>query len=133
MYAQNRINEEEKYKKDFIYRLLLDEQANDILIQTCTHIINCIHETYPNTSNRLKQVFNRCIENPTRVAMHGLLFFALFQEPKLQNIFKNKVNPQKLKHFTEKQLEEESQKFLNGIHTSLRAYVEDTRWHYCLE
>ena len=133
MYTQHRENEEEKYKRDLMYRLLLDPQADDILKQTTIHIVQHVLQRYPNASNRLQQTLNRCIENPTRVAIHGLLFFALFQEHDIQNIFKDKVNPNKLQQFIQTQLETESEKFLSGIHTSLRAYVEDTRWHYCMK
>ena len=83
-------------------------------------------------STRMKNILNRTITSDDRVAKHALLFFALYQEPQLYTTFMNRicVPPDKFTLFVKTELPTTVDKLLRGAFTSLRAFVEDTRWTY---
>jgi hypothetical protein len=68
-----------------------------------------------------------------RVAKHALIFFALYQAPSLCQLFTHptpRVPPEKFTRFVQTELPVMVEKLMQGSFTSLRAFVEDTRWVY---
>ena len=84
------------------------------------------------TSKRLQNIFKRVLSDNDRVAKHSLLLFAMAYDPELlQGWSKNiKVPPEKMNTFVKHYLHQNITNLLEGTFTSVRAFVEDLRWHY---
>ena len=74
------------------------------------------------------------VSEGSRVLKHGLLFFALANEPFVIDILstKGKIPPERYELFYKTSLIPGSQKLLNGVLTSLWAYVEHIRGEYVI-
>jgi len=132
-YKQQYTVELNRQKKDLMYHILVNTDATT-LDDVCNEIINTVLTNYTDQSVRLKTMLKKTKENKDRVAKHALLFFALYQEPKTKSFFLNskvpRVPPEKFTAFVENELPPLVEKLMNGAYTSLRAFVEDTRWTY---
>ena len=134
MYKQMSESESVRCRSDMLYDCIVNVHS-DQLDNICTEICNIVAQRWePNVqSTRMKNMMKQTLASDDRVAKHALLFFALYQEPSLQTLFINevpRVPPEKFAFFLEKELPQTVQKLLKGAFTSLRAFVEDTRWTY---
>ncbi len=133
-YSKMSVIEKKRQQSDLMYHIIVNSRAdtlNDICNQIKTNIFNVYKEE--NMSKRLKQILNKICQNDDRVAKHALVFFALSQESNIQNIFIKdtpKVPPEKFKFFIDHELPKLLDKLVKGAFTSLRAFVEDSRWAY---
>jgi len=122
-----------RQQNDLMYHILVNSEANT-LNEICDAILKVLNSKYEGKSIRFENMLRQTIENDDRVAKHALLFFALFQEPEITNIFlktdKPRVPPEKFTAFVRDELPPLVNKLMNGAYTSLRAFVEDTRWTY---
>jgi len=126
--------EEHRQQQDLLYHIITNTEATT-LNEICATITAHACETYDKEkmSKRLNVILNNICQNKDRVAKHALVFFALSQEPIIQNIFTAdtpRVPPEKFKFFVESELPTMLEKLAKGAFTSLRAFVEDARWTY---
>lgn len=132
-YVKMSVIELQRQKRDLMYHLIVNTDAKT-LDDICNKISNHVLAKYPTASIRLKNMLHKIASSPDRIAKHGLLFFALFQESDTQNVFSSnelqRVPPEKFKWFLEHELPTLVEKLLKGSFTSLRAFVEDARWTY---
>lgn len=127
--------DESRIKNDILLRIIVTENAglNEIVESVVDELLNI----YPKMSMRLKAMLTT-IRNDTsnsvssRVLKHGLLFFALSNEPWVIDILSSRgsIPPQRYELFYESSLIPGSKKLLNGVLTSLWAYVEQIRGEY---
>ena len=122
-------------QSDLLYHLFVNTNTST-LDDICNQISKDLNAKYKDDmSVRLKNMIHRATMTKDRVAKHGFLLFALFQEPEIRDIFMGetpRVPPEKFKHFIDVELPACSEKLLKGALTSLRAFVEDARWNYCI-
>jgi len=132
-YKEHHEIEINRQKKDLMYHILLNTDATT-LDDVCNKIIGNIMVDYTEHSVRLQNMLQKIKESDDRIAKHALLFFALYQEPKTKSFFLNskvpRVPPEKFTTFVQNELPPLIEKLMNGAYTSLRAFVEDTRWTY---
>jgi len=105
------------------------------LQQLCNHIHQHITEKWSSTdmSSRMANMLRQVVVTDDRVAKHALIFFALYQVPSLCQLFTHptpRVPPEKFTRFVQTELPVMVEKLMQGSFTSLRAFVEDTRWVY---
>lgn len=122
---------------DFLFQLIAetDERLNEII----NLITKELRSTYPTMSKRLQSIL-QTIETSSdsdygiRVLKHGLLFFALANEPWAVDILTSRgiVPPERYELFYKDSLVPASQNLLNGVLTSLWAYVEQVRGDYVI-
>lgn len=121
-------------KKDLLYHIINNIEAetlDDICQRIVSHVVNKYGDSI---SIRLRQMLQKVTQNEDRVGKHAFVFFALAQEPESRQLFMSetpRVPPEKFKRFVEDELPTLVGKLTNGAFTSLRAFVEDTRWTYC--
>tara|TARA_B110001452_G_C15192822_1_gene414097 strand:+ start:113 stop:532 length:420 start_codon:yes stop_codon:yes gene_type:complete len=122
-----------RQKNDLMYHILVNTDATT-LDDVCNKIIKQVINNYTGQSVRLQNMLRKIKETDDRVAKHALLFFALYQEPNTKSFFLNskvpRVPPEKFTTFVQNELPPLVEKLMNGAYTSLRAFVEDTRWTY---
>lgn len=126
-------------QSDLLYHLFVNTNTST-LDDICNQISIDLKTKYKeDMSIRLQNMIRRATQTQDRVAKHGFLLFALYQEPELRSIFMGKgdkesprVPPEKFRQFIEHELPQCSEKLLKGALTSLRAFVEDARWNYCI-
>lgn len=123
-----------RQQQDLLYHIIINTEATT-LNEICQKIKQHAQDTYgeDNMSRRLKVILHNICQNKDRVAKHALVFFALHQEPIIQNIFiadTPRVPPEKFQFFVERELPTLLEKLAKGAFTSLRAFVEDARWTY---
>lgn len=125
--------EKRRCKSDKLYDCIVNTDSEK-LNTICTEMYNILSNRWKSKmSTRMKNILNQTITSDDRVAKHAFLFFALYQEPQLYNTFMNQtpcVPPDKFTLFVQKELPMTVDKLLRGAFTSLRAFVEDTRWTY---
>ena len=125
--------EKDREKKDLLYHIINNNEAKT-LDDICERVVTYVLQKYDGGSIRLKQMLQKVRQSDDRVGKHALVFFALQQEPECRDIFlpdTPRVPPEKFQHFVDKELPTLVEKLTNGAFTSLRAFVEDTRWTYC--
>jgi len=132
-YKEQQEVEIRRQKNDLMYHVILNVDATT-LDDVCNNIIDNVTKNYTGQSVRLQNMLRKIKETDDRVAKHALLFFALYQEPNIKSFFLNskvpRVPPKKFTTFVQKELPPLVEKLMNGAYTSLRAFVEDTRWTY---
>jgi hypothetical protein len=134
MYARMTEIEKGRCQSDHLYDCIVNSDPAR-LNRICAEIYNIVQNRW-NTdtmSPRLLNMLTQTLTSDDRVAKHALIFFALYQEPHLHTFFINEsptVPPEKFTFFVEKELPGTVNKLLRGAFTSLRAFVEDTRWTY---
>ena len=125
--------EQKRQQQDLMYHLIVNTEA-DTLDDMCKEIVSGVQAKYDGHSIRLKNMLARCTKTDDRVAKHGLLLFALTQEPTVRQVFTNpsapRAPPEKFKRFVEEELPALTDKLLRGAFTSLRAFVEEARYVY---
>ena len=138
MYARMVPIELAREQSDLLYHLLVNTSTST-LDEICQEIAVMLTQKYQPMSIRLQNMIQRATHTSDRVAKHGFLMFSLYQEPDIQTIFMGngkdklpRVPPEKFHHFVNVDLPQCTEKLLNGALTSLRAYVEDARWGYCI-
>ena len=134
IYSQMSSIEHGRQKEDIFYHILVNSEAKT-LDDICKQIVTHLKQTYDETkmSTRLKQMLLKVCQNEDRVGKHALVFYALHQEPTIQEIFMSdtpKVPPEKFNYFLKNELPKLVDKLVKGAFTSLRAFVEDARWTY---
>ena len=125
----------ERIRDDLMYRLIVG--GDDILNEITTAVVDELFIAYPTMSMRLKSILIRMREstdNSNRVLKHGLLFFALANEPWAIDIVstRGKIPPKRYDLFYRESLIPCSHKLLNGVLTSLHAFVEEMRGEYII-
>tara|TARA_B100000795_G_scaffold53809_1_gene35253 strand:+ start:1884 stop:2303 length:420 start_codon:yes stop_codon:yes gene_type:complete len=132
-YNQQHKIEIRRQQNDLMYHILVNTDATT-LDDVCNTIISDVMQNYTEHSVRLKSMLVKTKESNDRIAKHALLFFALYQEPDIKSFFLNskvpRVPPEKFTTFVQNELPPLVEKLMNGAYTSLRAFVEDTRWTY---
>lgn len=132
MYQQMSGIEKQRCKSDKLYDCIVNTESTE-LNAICSDVYTILTNRWnSHMSTRMKNILNRTITSDDRVAKHALLFFALYQEPQLYTTFMNRicVPPDKFTLFVKTELPTTVDKLLRGAFTSLRAFVEDTRWTY---
>ena len=134
MYKRMTDIENTRCTADKLYDCIVNTDGTQ-LDTLCQQIYNVVANRWnqDTMSVRLRNMLNQTITSDDRVAKHALLFFALRQEPELYKLFVNdtpSVPPEKFALFVQKELPMTVDKLLRGAFTSLRAFVEDTRWTY---
>ncbi len=134
MYQQMSRIEMGRCSSDRLYDCVVNVESEQL-----QHICNQIHQhvtdkwSSDEMSTRLKNVLRQVVVSDDRVAKHALIFFALYQAPVLCRLFTHptpSVPPDKFTHFVQTELPAMVEKLMHGSFTSLRAFVEDTRWVY---
>lgn len=123
--------------RDMMYRLIVDTKT-DILQSLCEAIVSHLLQKYgkdpkKGCSVRLQKMLKKTLKDESRVAKHGLLMFALFQEPEVVAMITRdttRIPPEKFQRFIQHDLPTLSNQLLTGSFTSMQAYVEDARWAY---
>lgn len=132
-YTEQHEVEIRRQKNDLMYHILVNTDATT-LDDICAKIIDNVMVDYTEHSVRLQNMLRKIKVHEDRIAKHALLFFALYQEPNTKSYFLHstvpRVPPEKFTSFVEKELPPLVEKLMNGAYTSLRAFVEDTRWTY---
>jgi len=119
-------------KSDLLYHLINNIEAKT-LDDICAQIGKLVLNKYVGPSIRLQQMLQKAVQNDDRIGKHGLLFFALLQEPETRQLFMEdtpRVPPEKFKRFIDVELPLLVTKLTDGAFTSLRAFTEDARWTY---
>ncbi len=135
-YHDSDILDEKRKKGDIIFEIIVNN--DDVLTSVINSIVDELCRMYPNMSNRLKTILHTIRdstqEEGARVLKHGLLFFALANEQWVVDILAShgKIPPERYELFFKDSLVPSSQKLLNGIITSLWAYVEQVRGEYMI-
>lgn len=133
MYKQMTEIENQRCQSDKLYDCIVNTES-DHLNLLCSHIYKMVSRRWKEQmSTRMKNILEMTVASDDRVAKHALLFFALYQEPEMYTLFINKtpcVPPAKFTPFVQQELPVVVGKLLRGSFTSLRAFVEDTRWTY---
>ena len=129
--------DKQRRESDFLFQMIAesDERLDEII----NLIIKELRSTYPNMSKRLNSIL-QTIETSSesdygiRVLKHGILFFALANEPWAIDILTSRgaVPPERYESFYKESLVPASQNLLNGVLTSLWAYVEQVRGDYVI-
>ncbi len=133
-YEQMTVVEHKRQSQDLFYHILVNTEAstlNDICQKIKEHVTNTYGED--KMSRRLSLMLKKVVENNDRVAKHAFIFFALYYEPTIRQLFTKdtpRVPPEKFNYFVQKELKALLDKLAKGAFTSLRAFVEDTRWTY---
>ena len=134
MYQQMSRIEMSRCSSDLLYDCVVNVESEQL-----QHICNQIHThatgkwRSDEMSLRLKNVLQQVVVSDDRVAKHALIFFALYQAPSLCHLFTHptpRVPPEKFTRFVQTELPVMVEKLMQGSFTSLRAFVEDTRWVY---
>ena len=131
--AMSRI-EARRCESDMLYDCLTNVESEQ-LNSACAHIYAQLSQRWSveEMSPRLRNTLHQSLTSEDRVAKHALLFFALYREPTTHTLFLGetpRVPPDKFGRFVEQELPAMVEKLLHGSFTSLRAFVEDTRWVY---
>lgn len=137
LYEEVQDVERRRINSDMMYRLIVDTET-DILQSLCEAIVSHLLQKYgsdPSTgcSVRLQKLLNKTLKDESRIAKHGLLMFALFQEPEVVSMItsdSSRIPPDKFRRFIHHDLPNLSEQLLSGSFTSLQAFVEDARWAY---
>ena len=132
-------DEIDRQRRDNDFLLQLIAESDDRLDEIINLIIKELRSTYPTMSKRLNSIL-QTIETSSesdygiRVLKHGLLFFALANEPWAVDILTSRgiVPPERYELFYKDSLVPASQNLLNGVLTSLWAYVEQVRGDYVI-
>ena len=127
----------QRRENDFLLQLIAE--SDDRLDEIINLIIKELRSTYPTMSKRLNSIL-QTIETSSesdygiRVLKHGLLFFALANESWAVDILTSRgiVPPERYELFYKDSLVPASQNLLNGVLTSLWAYVEQVRGDYVI-
>ena len=119
---------------DMLYDCIVNVESQHLL-QLCHHIHRHVTEKWSsdNMSSRMTNMLRQVVVSDDRVAQHALLFFALYHAPSLCQLFTHptpRVPPEKFTRFVQIELPIMVEKLMQGSFTSLRAFVEDTRWVY---
>ena len=134
MYQQMSRIEMGRCSSDLLYDCVVNVESEQ-LQHICHQIHRHVTEKWGSDemSLRLKNVLRQVMVSDDRVAKHALIFFALYQAPSLCQLFTHptpRVPPEKFTHFVQTELPVMVEKLMQGSFTSLRAFVEDTRWVY---
>ena len=126
--------EQKRCDEDVLRRLILDVGERERLKELCRTFVARLRATYENPSARLNRIWTEICDTDDRVALHGFRFFCLRKhkwavEEMLRD---NGAPPEKISSFVLEILPELTTKLLRGTFTSLRSYVEDGRWQYCM-
>lgn len=126
--------ERQRQKDDLLYHIITNGEA-ETLNDICQKIKKHLEIKYKDDqmSTRLKLILKKVCDSNDRVAKHALVFFALCREHDIREIFMAetpRVPPEKFKYFVEHDLPGLLDKLAKGAFTSLRAFVEDSRWNY---
>ena len=137
LYSEMATIDKGRVEDDLILRLLVTE--TDVLNSIVGEIVDELIKIYPTMSIRLRSMLNTIKNNDIdksspRVLQHGLLFFALANEPWAIDILstRGKIPPERYELFFNSSLFPGCQKLLNGELTSLWAFVEHVRGEYII-
>lgn len=140
MYKRMSIIEKNRCVSDMLYDCIVNTDSNH-LYPVCNDICQKILKKWPDSesstnlrvSTRLRNMLHKTASDNDRIAKHAVIFLALYSEPWARDIFLSdtpKVPPAKFNDFVGTELPKLVEKLLTGSFTSLRAFVEDTRWVY---
>ena len=134
LYQQMSRIEKGRCSSDMLYDCVVNIDSEH-LQNICNHIHRHITEKWSSDemSARMKNMLRQVMVSEDRVAKHALLFFSLYQTPSLCTLFTHptpRVPPEKFTYFVQTELPVMVEKLMQGSFTSLRAFVEDTRWVY---
>lgn len=129
--------EEEKMNSDYLYKLIVSKTPD--LDEIVGLIVTEMETRYPTMSVRLKSIFHT-VKNSDEtsegnlILKHGLLFFALANEPWVIDILtsRGKIPPERYDLFMRASLVPCSKSLLKGGLTSLGVYVEEVRGEYII-
>jgi hypothetical protein len=134
MYKRMSSIEQSRCVSDMLYDCIANTESSH-LSPVCQEICQKLLQSWPESkvSTRLRNMLLKTKLDNDRIAKHAVIFLALHSEPWAREIFLNdtpKVPPAKFNDFVSIELPKLVNKLLTGSFTSLRAFVEDTRWVY---
>ena len=126
--------EQRRCDEDILRRVILDNGEHAKLKRICGIFIDKLRETFPNPSTRLDRIWTECATTDDRITLHGFLFFCLRKHKwAVEHILADSgAPPEKISRFVLEILPDLTTKLLRGSFTSLRCFVEDARWQYCM-
>ena len=132
MYTDMDTLDNKRREKDILLDIICG--SDDLLNSVCTKFVSKLRESRPALSSRVNAMLDAALKADDRVAKHGLILFALNTESWAVDILSEfgRVNPTKYGSFRKADLKASTDQLLNGAHTSLRSYVEDTRLLYMI-
>lgn len=133
IYDAMRAVEQRRCESDILYRILVDE-SGDVLKPLCRNFVAQIRAEHATRSKRLDRILDEICTTDDRIALHGFLFFCLRKsEWAVNEILRDaSAPPDKVSAFVMNILPRLTDQLLRGGFTSLRSYVEETRWQYCM-
>lgn len=124
-----------RQKADLLYKCFMDKDTT--ALDTCIKDIRDLTVAeFPNASDNLRRMFDKCIESESRVAKHGALLFGLYLTPQYANklVTEGKMDAERFRHFYMHHLPDMCQKHLGGKpkFDSYQAFVEEARTRYMI-
>lgn len=127
----------QRREADFLLELIVG--GSQELDEIVGLVVTELRSKYKNMSQRLSSLLDTIVTSDIndygmRVLKHGLLFFALANEPWAIDIIttRGRIPPKRYELFFKSSLVPKSQNLLNGVLTSLWAYVEQVRGDYII-
>lgn len=125
-------HEQTKIQSDLIYNVLMNRNTT-LIDRLLKEIIDIVKSNHTGLSKRFQDMTERCINDKSRIAKHGLFFFGLYLCPTFAQGLVSpdpKVNPVKFTIFYNTVLPKACNKLLNGDYSCLQEFVEDIRLEY---
>ena len=121
--------------QDFFYGVFFNNTVRNNVYSTVLEIVQKKLQG-ANTSNRLAMTLARLRQkNPNNIVKHALIFFALDQEPDVQDFVLCSIRSQRrreeVKEFFSKNLRSTTEMLLNGRLSGLVHYVDAVRHCVC--
>ena len=134
-YEEKQALDKQRESADLLYKCFMSGDTS-VLNTVIREIRDLTMAEFPNSSERLRTMLNRALEDKSRIAKHGALLFGLYLTPDYANklVQDGKVEPIRFRHYYTCHLPEMCQNHLNGKakFDSLQAFVEEARVRYVI-
>lgn len=134
-YEEKQQLDKKRESADVIYRSFMDKNTH-CLDNIIREIKDLTLAEFPQSSNRLRKMLQRALEDKSRVAKHAAMLFGLYLTPNYANklLQEAQVDPQRFSIFYQHHLPQMCQAHLNGQNKfdSLQAFVEEVRTIYII-
>ena len=134
-YEEKRALDKQRENADVMYKAFMDKDTT-VLDTMIKELKDLTMAEFPNSSNRLRDMLTRCMEDKSRVAKHGALLFGLYLTPEYANklVRDARVDPTRFRNYYTQHLGQMCQDHLNGKakYDSMQAFVEEARVRYII-
>lgn len=134
-YEEKQALDKQRESADLLYKCFMADDTN-VLNTVIREIRDLTLAEFPNSSERLRSMLNRALDDKSRIAKHGALLFGLYLTPGYANklVQEGKVEPMRFRYYYTHHLPEMCQNHLNGKakFDSLQAFVEEARVRYII-